>query len=72
MKTVVKILIVDDSPITRNLLLQILQKNPNFEVVGMAFNGKDAISMAKLHSPDVIIMDVNLPILDGLEATKII
>lgn len=72
MKTVAKILIVDDSPITRNLLLQILQKNPNFEVVGMAFNGKDAVSMAKLHSPDVIIMDVNLPILDGLEATKII
>ena len=72
MKKAVKILIVDDSPITRNLLLQILQKNPNFEVVGMAFNGKDAISMAKLYSPDVIIMDVNLPILDGLEATKII
>ena len=68
----VRILIVDSSPITRNLLLQILQKNPNFEVVGMAFNGKDAISMAKLHLPDVIIMDVNLPILDGLEATKII
>lgn len=68
----VRILIVDSSPITRNLLLQILQKNPNFEVVGMAFNGKDAISMAKLHLPDVIIMDVNLPILDGLEATKVI
>lgn len=68
----VRILIVDSSPITRNLLLQILQKNSNFEVVGMAFNGKDAISMAKLHLPDVIIMDVNLPILDGLEATKII
>lgn len=68
----VRILIVDSSPITRNLLLQILQKNSNFEVVGMAFNGKDAISMAKLHLPDVIIMDVNLPILDGLEATKVI
>ena len=68
----VRILIVDSSPITRNLLLQILQKNPNFEVVGMAFNGKDAIPMAKLHLPDVIIMDVNLPILDGLEATKVI
>ena len=49
MKKSVKILIVDDSPITRNLLLQILQKNPNFEVVGMAFNGKDAVSMAKLY-----------------------
>lgn len=68
----IKILIVDDSSITRALLLQILRKNPEFQVIGMAFNGNDAVALTKLHNPDVIIMDINMPEMDGFEATKII
>ncbi len=68
----IKVLIVDDSAITRSLLTQILEKSSKFEIVGFAFNGKDAISLTKIHHPDVIIMDVKMPIMNGLEATKII
>ena len=66
----IKILIVDDSSITRALLLQILRKNPEFQVIGMAFNGNDAVALTKLHNPDVIIMDINMPEMDGFEATQ--
>lgn len=65
-----KVLIVDDSNFFRRRLSEILEKDPNLEVVGFANNGKEAISQAEALSPDVITMDVEMPVLNGIEAVR--
>lgn len=65
-----KALVVDDSAFMRKLISDFLSKHPNIEVIGTARNGKDAIEKVKLLKPDVITMDVEMPIMDGLEALK--
>ena len=64
----VKILIVDDMRIIRECIKIIIEKNSNFEVVGCACNGIEAIEMCKKHKPDIILMDVIMPELNGIEA----
>lgn len=71
-KKKIRVLIVEDSPVVRKLLTNILSQDPIFEVVGHATNGKEAISYSKLYNPDIISMDMIMPIMDGLEATRII
>ena len=62
------VLLVDDSPTARQLLSHIINSAPDMHIVGEAANGAQAIEMvAKLH-PDVILMDVIMPVMDGLEA----
>lgn len=68
----IKVLIVEDSLVVSHLLLQILQSDPEITVVGQARNGHEAIWLANHLKPDVITMDINMPKLDGIEATKII
>ncbi|MBU0456231.1 MAG: chemotaxis-specific protein-glutamate methyltransferase CheB [Gammaproteobacteria bacterium] len=68
----VRILTVDDSPTIALFLKLILTKEVDFEIVGHANNGLEAVQLARLLRPDIIIMDVNMPIMDGLEATCII
>lgn len=68
MKTVV---IADDEPITRMDLCEILQR-ANYKVVGEASDGFDAVEICRKHKPDLVLMDVKMPLLDGLKATKII
>ncbi len=68
----VSILIADNSNITRNLLCHILIKNPDFKVVAQASTGTETIHLSKSCKPDVILMDVNLPEINGLDVTKII
>lgn len=68
----INILIADNSKITRTLLCHILLKNPDFKVVAQASNGKEAVHLSKTYNPDIILMDVNLPEISGLDATKII
>ncbi|MFD1928683.1 chemotaxis response regulator protein-glutamate methylesterase [Sporosarcina siberiensis] len=65
-----KALVVDDSAFMRKLISDFLSKHPNIEVIGTARNGKDAIEKVKLLKPDVVTMDVEMPIMDGLEALK--
>ncbi len=71
MKTT-RILIVDDVPQVRRELRTLLPLLAAFDIVGEAKNGQEAIDLAAALQPDVIIMDVELPIMDGLAATRII
>lgn len=66
----VKILITDDHPVVRMGIRGMLDGEPDFEVVGEAENGNEAVEMvAKLH-PDVVLMDLRMPTMDGVEATE--
>ena len=66
-----KIIVVDDEPITRMDICEIL-KEANYDVVAQAGDGFDAIEQSRKHQPDFVIMDVKMPILDGLKAAKVI
>jgi DNA-binding NarL/FixJ family response regulator len=66
----VKVLIVDDHAIVREGLKAVLQIDPRLEVVGEAANGKLAIQMARSLRPDVVLIDVVMPVMDGIEATR--
>jgi len=69
-KREVRILLVDDHPLVRRALRDILVKEPDFVVVGEAPDGRQAIEMTQEHNPDVVIMDISMPVLNGVEATK--
>ncbi len=66
----IRILIADDHPIVRNGLLALLATQPDFEVVGEASNGKEVLELANSASPEIILMDLQMPEMDGLSATK--
>lgn len=68
----IKVLIVDDSMVSCGLVKQMLSTSNKFEIVGTAHDGKESIEKTKALHPDVIIMDINMPEMDGIEATKII
>ncbi|HLJ40119.1 MAG TPA: chemotaxis-specific protein-glutamate methyltransferase CheB [Candidatus Acidoferrales bacterium] len=65
-----RVLIVDDSAFMRKVLHGIIAADPEMEVAGQAKDGREAISMAESLKPDVITMDINMPHMDGLEATE--
>ncbi len=67
-----RLLIVDNSAAVRAALISMLDREPDIEVVGNADDGKRAVEMARELHPDVVIMDVHLPMLDGIEATRLI
>lgn len=66
----IRVLVAEDSVTVRELLVQILQSDPEIQVVGQAKNGVEAVELAERLRPDLITMDVHMPVLDGLEATK--
>ena len=68
----ISILVVDDQNTVRELLKANLEKYEDLEIVGFAVNGKDAIQKVQNLNPDIVLMDINMPILNGLRATKII
>ena len=68
--SVVRILIADDHDIVRKGIALILQSQPDMEVAGEAVNGLDAVKLAESLAPDIILMDIDMPDLTGLEATK--
>ena len=70
--TKIRVLIVDDHKIMRQGLVGLLQFEPDMEVVGEAGDGQQAVELAREHHPDVVIMDVNLPVMNGVEATKVL
>ena len=65
----IRILIADDHPVVRSGLESMLAKQPDFEVVGEAEDGAEAVRLAKELSPDVILMDLRMPEMDGAAAT---
>jgi CheY-like chemotaxis protein len=68
----IRILVVDDHVIMRQGLACLLQAQPDMEVVGEASNGESAIKMARQFLPDVIVMDVSMPVMNGADATRVI
>ena len=66
------ILLVDDHPVMRALLRQALEAYPNIVIVAEAMNGEEAVRLATKFQPDVAIIDLHLPRLSGVQATKLI
>ena len=66
----IRVLIVDDILETRESVRKLLQFEADLSVVGHAGSGMEALAMAKEHRPDVVLMDINMPELNGVEATR--
>ena len=66
----IKLMLVDDHDIVRAGLRMLLDAQPDMEIVAEAGSGPDAITLAKTHNPDIILMDVNMPGMNGIEATR--
>ena len=64
----IKTLIVDDSPLVRSIIRDFLESEGSFEIIGEGENGQDGVSKAQLLNPDLITMDVEMPVLNGLDA----
>ena len=67
-----RVLIADDSARARDGLRALLTIRPEIEVVGEASNGQDAVRMVAECRPDVVLMDLHMPVLDGIQATQLI
>lgn len=67
--TTLRVLVVDDHELTRFSLKLALSSQENIELVGLASNGQEAIQMVKRHHPDVIILDLQMPVMDGWSAS---
>ena len=70
MKAKIKVLIADDHPLMRHGLATLLGADPSLQIVGEAKNGADAVEKAGELKPDVIVMDLSMPVMDGVEATR--
>ncbi|MFF9340612.1 MULTISPECIES: response regulator [unclassified Streptomyces] len=70
MNATVKVLIADDQPLVRHGLALMLAPEPGFQVVAEAPDGAEAVRLAHEHRPDVVIMDIRMPVLDGIAATE--
>ena len=68
----IKVLVVDDSSFFRRRLSEILNLDPELEVVDTASNGRDAIDKVQKLRPDVVTMDIEMPVMDGIAAVKAI
>lgn len=67
---VIRLLLVDDQPVVRQGLIMRLALEPDMQVVGEASNGEEALSLIQTCKPDVVLMDVEMPTMDGITATQ--
>jgi len=67
---VISVLLADDQALVRGAFRMMLESEPDIEVIGEASDGRDAIEQARLRKPDVVLMDVRMPGIDGIEATR--
>src|SRR5438552_18515592 len=68
----IKVLVVDDHPLVIEGIKSSLQKQSRFVVVGEAANGLEAIQKARALKPDVVVMDISMPVMNGLEAASLL
>jgi DNA-binding NarL/FixJ family response regulator len=66
----IRVLVADDQPVFTAMLEAVLASDERVEVVGRAANGREALERSAELSPDVVLMDISMPIMDGLEATR--
>ena len=66
----IRVLIVDDSALVRNLIRAIIEMDPEMEVVGEASNGLEAVEKVRNLHPDIVTMDIEMPVMDGLQAIE--
>ncbi|HZS44132.1 MAG TPA: response regulator transcription factor [Blastocatellia bacterium] len=66
----ISILLVDDQPLFREGLRTLLSIHQDFEIVGEAGNGEEALKMVRAHQPGVVLMDLQMPVMDGVAATR--
>lgn len=67
---VIKILLVEDHALTRIGIKTVLKRTPDLKVIGEASNGEEAVAATQALSPDIILMDVGMPVMDGIQAAK--
>ncbi|MFG2876089.1 response regulator [Streptomyces sp. NPDC048337] len=65
---VIRVVIADDEPLIRAGIRMILTSAPDIEVVAEATNGREAVDLARAHAPDVVLLDIQMPVMDGLTA----
>lgn len=70
--SVIKLVIADDQELIRESLSIVLEMDDEIEIVGLAENGAEAVELCQQHQPDTILMDINMPEMDGISATKLI
>jgi DNA-binding NarL/FixJ family response regulator len=68
----IRILIADDHPIIRKMVRSTLEEHPRFEVCGEVFDGSKAIEAAEILKPDVVVLNITMPVLNGIEAARVI
>lgn len=68
----IRVLVADDNAVIRHGLVAMLATSDDFDVVGEAVNGRDALRLAEIHRPDVVLLDVRMPIMDGLAAASVL
>jgi DNA-binding NarL/FixJ family response regulator len=68
----ITVLIAEDHPLLREGLRLLLELEEDIQVIGEALNGREAVDLAAEHHPDVVLMDVQMPFMDGIEATRLI
>jgi two-component system chemotaxis response regulator CheB len=72
MSSIIRVLIADDSSVTRRIVSEAITREPDMELVGAAQDGEEAISFFKSQKPDLVLLDVDMPTLNGIEALKTI
>ena len=72
MNSIVTVVVVDDSAFMRKSLSMMLESDPQIKVVGTACNGREGIEMVRKHHPDLVTMDIEMPVMDGLTALSIL
>lgn len=68
----IKVLVVDDQTTVQEIIRSYIEDDPNLELVACANNGQEALDLIEVHRPHIVLMDIEMPVLDGLTATKII
>ena len=66
----IKILLADDHAIIRDVMRLLLEREGDIQILAMATNGEEAVSLAVQHYPNVMVMDISMPVMNGIEATR--